>query len=324
MKRREFLLFAAAAAAFPRGGLAQPPRIPLLVVLSGILSSAFQQAIASGLADHGYVPGGNIAVEYLAAPTNAEMQTYAAEAVARQPDVILAVGAPATRAVRDITTAMPIVFTNLVDPVATGLVSNLARPGGNLTGNTILGAPLAAKALAILRELLPKVSRIALFETSAIGPEAAVLRGLLREGANALAIDVVVIDVKNLGEDFAPYFDQARASGAQAIFVAGYLAAGVRSGPALYELSLHGRWPTFATTAGNLDKGGLFSYGVSNEAVIRRSLYHVDQILKGANPATLPVELPATVDLVINLKAARALGITIPPAVLFQATQLIE
>ena len=164
MRRRDFLALSGAAVAWPLAAHAQQSKPPLIVVLSRPLPDAWRQAVIDGLADYGYVPGKNVSLEFIAVPTDADMPAYASQAIARHPDIVLTSGAPPARALQATGTALPIVFTSVVDPVLLGLVPDLVHPGGNMTGNTILGANLAGKALELLRELVPAVTRVAIFK----------------------------------------------------------------------------------------------------------------------------------------------------------------
>ena len=350
MKRRDFIVLAGAAAAFPRVALAQQAaKVPRIAFLHLVTAPEFVQAVLDGLADFGYVEGKNIVVETFVPPTATDAPSLAAKAVASKPDLIVVTSDSFVSAAQAATTTIPIVFGATNDPVTSGFVSNLAHPGGNLTGATSFAAATTAQQFGIFREIIPTLTRVAFFEdVDSPIPTAAILP-VARSASASLGIELIVIRVKE-GEDFAHYLAQATANAVQGIYLPNYsYFTAQNDGKALRALQIKNKLPTTegpasfgANSNGVLlnylallnklptmsvraaDDGGLASYGVTAVVTYRRLGYYVDAILKGAKPGDLPVELGNTFDLVINLKTAKALGITIPPSVDARATRIIE
>ena len=300
------------------------PRIGYLAVGSRTgARAAMVEGLLDGLREHGYEEGRNITFEYRFSDGRDErLPELAAELVALQVDLIVASGSPASFAAAEATRTIPIVMGSLAaDPIATGLIRSLARPGGNVTGMTDMASQLAVKWLELLKELVPGLARVAAFWNPANPSYDAAWREL-GAAASTLAVELVRL-VVSVPADFAGAFDDATRQRAGALvmpadplvlnnvgIVAG-LALGHRL-PATYSLR---QFP---------DAGGLLSYGSNVIDSYRRAAKYVDRILKGANPAELPMEQPTKFDFVLNAKTAQALGLTIPPAVLEQATEVIQ
>ena len=359
MRRRDFIALAGAAAAFPRAAFAQQAaKLPRVAFLDVPRSKAQTDGFFQGLADRGYIDGKNVVIEMFIAPTTADLPAVAAKAVASAPAVIFADGNQAADAAAQATKTIPIVFRTSSDPVGLGLVSNLAHPDGNVTGAAALGSVTAAKELGFLTEMVPGLSRVASFGRSADGPADAVQRADVLAAGKATGVDFIVIDVTNL-DDFRPYFAQAVAARAQAVYFGGgyayqgapvswdvmnALTAGQKQQPTYNAASLSGNnnMPSVSsvlnylallnglpavwglTGAPGLTSGALLQYGESIPGGSRRAAYFVDDIIRGAKPQDLPVELPPEYDFQINLKTAKALGLVVPADVLLVATDIIE
>jgi len=325
MDRRAFLTGTGAMLlAAPLAAEAQPARkvhhVGVLQV--GAPPEPLVEAFREGLRDLGYVEGRDIVLEYRWAEGKLDrLPELAAELVGLRVDVITTLSTPAAIAARHATTTIPIVFTGVGDPVGTGVVSSLAHPGGNVTGLSILATELSGKRLEILREMVPKVSRVAMLWNDT--NPSMVLR--VREAEAAAA--TLGVTLLSLGVHDLIAFDPAFAAivngraGALLTLVDPFTRqhrqrivdfAAQRHLPALYEAREF------------VEAGGLMCYGPSLLVIQRRSAAYVDKILKGAKPADLPVELPTRFELVINLKTAKALGLTIPPSLLGRADEVIE
>jgi putative tryptophan/tyrosine transport system substrate-binding protein len=300
---------------------AQQKNIPRIGYLATVSRSAIRdryEAFHQGLRDHGYSPGTNAILQSRFADGKPErLAELAAELIALKVDVLVTSGPPSTRAARKASTTIPIVMAEDPDPVASGLVSSLARPGGNITGLSTLSPEIGGKRLEILKELLPKLSRIAI-----LGTVKKETRHELENAAKALGIHLEYHEIQD-PKEIEPVFREAIQARAEAILVLenpviisqrGLVidyAAKIRL-PAIYP------WPEF------VDQGGLITYTASRTDLFRRAASYVDKILKGAKPAELPVEQPTKFELVINLKTAKQIGLTIPPEVLARANKLIK
>jgi putative ABC transport system substrate-binding protein len=299
--------------------VAKAPRI-------GILNPAFDphpplEAFRRGLHDLGYVEGHNIVLESRFADGRFErLPELAAELVRLKVDVILAVGVPAVRAAQHATGTIPIVFPVATDPVGQGLVASLAQPGGNSTGVSFQDPEFMGKRLELLRQAVPSVTRVAYLWHAA--PFNARALQETETAARALGVQLLPVEVRE------PYpFDQAFATMAEAhvdalITLPSTVFMNRRT--QIVDLASKTRLPGIFPDRELADAGGLMSYGPSLTASYHRAATYVDKILKGATPADLPVEQPTTFELVINLKTAQALGLTIPPTLLFQATEVIR
>jgi putative tryptophan/tyrosine transport system substrate-binding protein len=276
-----------------------------------------------GLRDLGYVEGQNIVIEYRYAEGRAEqLPDLAAELVRLKVDVIVAGGTAAIRAVQHATRTIPIVMAVAYDPVGEGLVASLARPGGNITGLSWLGAELPEKRLDLLKETVPQLSRIAVLANPA-NPAYEPQMNNLTGAARALGLQLQVMGVRRADELDTAFAVMSRA-GADALIMLedSLLLSGLR-GRAV-DLAAKHRLPAMYGWRRHVDAGGLMSYGPSMRDMQRRAAVYVDKILKGTKPADLPVEQPTKFELVINLKTAKALGLTIPPTLLFQADEVIQ
>ena len=285
-----------------------------------------REAFLQGLRDLGYVEGRNLVIEYRDAEGNAErLPALAAELVALKVDVIVAAtGTPAVLAAKQATKAIPIVFTAAADPVTSGLVASLARPGGNVTGLSNVTPELVGKWLELLTQAVPGVSRVALLWEPGSMPERTD-KDILRAAdvaARALGVRLQVIDVRGPA-DFDKAFSDMTKERAGAVTVMGSTMI-ISERRHLVDLAAKHRLPAVYTWRWFVDAGGLMAYGPDFADMFRRAATYVDKILKGAKPADLPVEQPTKFELVINLKTAKALGLTIPPSLLQRADQVIE
>jgi putative ABC transport system substrate-binding protein len=276
-----------------------------------------------GLRERGYVEGQNIVIEYrFSEGRNDRLPELAAELVNLKVKLILASGSPASFAAKEATRTIPIVMGSLAaNPVETGLIASLARPGGNITGMTEMASELGAKRLQLLTQTVPGLSRVAVFwnpPNPAYGP---VLKEL-EAAAQTMGVAIQRLEVR-VPEDFESALEAATRQRAGALFVPGDPL--VTNRPRMVaDLALKYRLPTITDFRELPEAGGLLSFGPDLVDSYRRAATHVDKILKGANPADLPMEQPTKFDLFVNLKTARALGLTIPQSVLVQATKVIE
>jgi putative ABC transport system substrate-binding protein len=304
-------------------GAANVPRIGFLAVGTREGRAFMIEGFLRRLREHGYVEGQNILIEYrFSEGRNERLPELAPELVAQRVDLIVASGSPASFAARDATRTIPIVMGSLAaDPIQTGLIASLARPGGNITGMTEMAAPLRGKRLELLKEAIPGLARVAVFwnpPNPAYGP---VLRGL-EAAAPLLRLKLQRLEVR-VPEDFEGALKAAIGQRAGALFVLGDPLVTNRP-RVVADLALKYRLPTMTDFRELPESGGLMSFGPDLVDSYRRAATHVDKILKGANPADLPMEQPTKFDFVVNLKTARALGVTVPQSILIQATKIIE
>ena len=280
------------------------------------------EAFRKGLRDLGYVEGQTIAIEFRFAEGREDrLPELAAELVRLKVDVIVANGAVAIRAAKQATTTIPIVMAEVGDPIRTGLVASLARPGGNITGSTILGPELGTKRLQLLKEALPKLRRVA-FLWNPTNPSNRLHFEDIQLGAKALGVALQSVEIRS-PDGFNPAFTAITRERPDALVMTADPLHRLHVGR-IIEFAARSRLPAMYQLRENVEAGGLMSYGASIPDLFRRAATFVDKILKGAKPAELPVEQPTKFELVINLKTAKALGLTIPPALLARADQVIE
>jgi putative ABC transport system substrate-binding protein len=330
MRRRAFVTLAGAsaiAAALPRAAIGQPAqRLPRVVFLGAGVTTTQISSVREGLADHGYVEGRNVVFEVVNAPTIAEIPRFAAQVVASRPDLIVTQGSPTPLALKGLTSTIPIVLGGLQDPVPIGLVSSYARPSGNITGLMQASRDLIPKQIEVIREIVPQLTRLALFALPA-DSNYPFERDQTTEATKSVGIETIVFDAAER-VSLEPLLARAVEQGCQAArFVNVQYFNGIA--PTLAELALKYRLPSIGrethARAGILI--GYFGSGYNGDPTLnsyRRAGYYVDLILKGAKAGDIPVEGPTNFDFVVNLKTAKALGITIPPTVLFQATEVIS
>ena len=324
MKRRAFITLLGGAAAWPLAARAQQrtrlPTIGVLGVSTSFNWSQWTAAFVERLGELGWSDGRNVAIEYRWADGRGERFTeIAAEFVRLNVDVIVTVGS-AVVAAKQVTSTIPIVFAIAVDPVGTGIVASLARPGGNATGLSTQTTELAGKRVELLREVFPGLRTFAIIAN--VGYSGSVLEiAEVQSAARKVGLEVDVLGVQR-AEDIAPAF-KMRKDEAQALYVSPD--ALVNANHAfINRLALEARLPTLHPFRDYLEAGGLMSYGANNVDLFRRTGDFVDKILKGAKTADLPVEQPTKFELVINLKTAKALGLEIPPILLARADEVIE
>ena len=322
MNRRDIVLALAALGAAPRLA-AQAARVPTIGTLSGsAVTDLLVRDFFKGMAELGYEEGKN--VRYLRRHGDGTNQTalqVARELVAAKVDLIWAPGTQVVTAARLATNTLPIVFALVSDPVASGLVQSLARPGTNATGLTILNADTGAKRIQLLDEIFPKLKRVGVLHNPADTASIAQL-SVVSESLHALGKEMLVIEA-SAPKQIAPALARLAAWRPSALVILEN-AFFVANRKTLLEFAAKHRWPTINSSNEWVDAGGVLSYGAAWGDSCRRSAVYVDKILKGAKPADLPVERAAKFELIINLKAAKAMGLSIPGAVRLRADQVIE
>jgi putative ABC transport system substrate-binding protein len=302
--------------------LGKVPRIGYLIATSPSVIAARIEAFHQGLRELGYVEGKNLVIDYRYSEGKLDrLPALAAELVRLKVDVIVTAGPTDTRAAKEATSAIPIVMTWDYDPVGSGFVASLARPGGNITGLSMLAPELSGKQLELLKETIPKLSRVAVLSPSSQPGYAQVLREM-DLAAGALKMKLQYLDVLNL-KDIEAAFHSAGKGRANAVLVLQSPVTGSHR-KQLADLAIKSRLPTIYPRSDFVEDGGLMSYGASFVDLSRRAATYVDKILKGAKPADLPVEQPTKFEFVINLKAAKQIGLTIPPNVLARADRVIK
>ncbi|HJU61363.1 MAG TPA: ABC transporter substrate-binding protein [Candidatus Binatia bacterium] len=304
----------------------QPKKATLLGYLSARSSSSEStriEAFRQVLRELGYVEGKNIIIEYRFAEGKFDrLADLAAELVRLNVEVIVTAGVPPTRAAKQVTTTIPIVMAGGGDPVSTGLVASFARPGGNITGSSDLTVDSITKRLELLKEVVPKASRVAVLLNPA-NPTNPLQLKETQAVASALGITIVPLEIKG-AEDFDQAFVTMKKKRADALVVFSDPMFGFYQ-KQIANLAMKSRLPAIYGNRYYVEAGGLMSYGSTNpDDHYRRAAIYVDKILKGATPAELPVERPMKLDLVINLKAAKQIGLTIPPNVLARADRIIK
>jgi putative ABC transport system substrate-binding protein len=328
MSSSSVALFCLLVTVFLITGLAQAQqstKVSRIGYLSGVSLSAEaarRDIFRQGLREFGYVEGKNIVIEYRNSDgISARLAALAAELVRFKADIIVTGGGPSTRAAKNATSTIPIVMTNDPDPVANGFVASLARPGGNVTGLSTLAPEISGKRLEILREVIPKLSRMAVLGTSTSPAYAPVIREI-ELAAKALKLQLQYQDVLD-SKDIETAFRAATNGRADALLT---LNSGILNSQRaqIVELAVKNRLPAMYSQNEYVEAGGLMFYGVSLLDLSHRAATYVDKILKGAKPADLPVEQPKKFEFIINLKAAKQIGLTIPPNVLVRADRVIR
>ena len=306
----------------PAGAQAMKPLVGFLSANSRLAMSARIEAFQTGLRDLGYMERENLTIEYRFADGRLEqLPALAAELVQLKVHVIVTEGTTATRFARESTAAVPIVMAQDPDPVGTGFVASLARPGGNIMGLSNLCPELSGKRLELLKDAVPRLARVAVLGTAATPGTAQTLKET-QLAASAVGVQLQYLEVAG-PKDIDAAFRAASDGRADAVLVlASPVLLSHRS--QVTALALKSRLPGMYYTMEFVRGGGLMSYGVSALDLFRRAASYVDRILKGAKPADLPIEQPTKFELVINLKTAKALGLTIPPSLLARADQVIE
>jgi putative ABC transport system substrate-binding protein len=324
MKRREFItLLGGAAAVWPLAARAQQAKLPTIGFLGTTTASAWEPwtaAFVQRLRELGWIEGRTVAIEYRWGEARSErFAEVAAEFVRLNVDVIVTAG-NATLAVKQATSVVPIIFALATDPIGSGFVASLARPGGNVTGLSNQQAELAGKRLELLREIVPDLRRLAIMGNVAF-PEAVLEMREVQAIGKTLGLEVATLEIRR-AEDIAPAFEALKGR-AEALYVPADPLVGTNR-VRINTLALGARLPTMYGTKEFVEAGGLMCYGVSFPRQFRRAADYVDKILRGAKPGDIPVEQPTRFDLVINLKTAKALGLTIPESFLLRADEVIE
>jgi putative ABC transport system substrate-binding protein len=326
MRRRELLKFAGTATAWPLVARAQDaskhPRIGFLGNSTPALEAKLVESFREGLRDLGYVEGRNISIEYRWAEGNYELlPSLVAELIALKVEVIVTAGTPASLAVKSASSPVPLVMVAVGNPIGNGLVESLARPGGNATGLTSIAPELEGKRLELIKEVVPAVSRLAVFWN----PANAVMiadEQQVQAAAAALHVPVLSLPVRT-AEELDDAFAKILAEGADAVLV---LADRVflHNRQRIADFVIEHRLPAMNAYRELVEAGALMSFGPSYAVMHRQAATYVVKILKGAKPADLPVQQPAKFEFVVNLKSAGAIGITIPHTVLLRADEVIE
>ena len=304
----------------------QPPKLHRIGFLTNAPFSAVSaghEAFQQGLRELGYMEGKNIIIEWRSSEGNRDHQrVLAAELVRLKVEVIVAPGSGDIRTAKEATATIPIVMIQGGDPAGSGFIVSLARPGGNITGLATLRPELSGKRLELMKEIVPKLSRAALFASSGGGEYAQVLKES-ELAAAALGVKLQSVDVLS-AKDIEPAFRAASDERADAVLVRlpGSILSPHRT--KIIALAVKSRLPAIYERLEEVEAGGLMSYGVNANDLYRRAATYVDKILKGAKPAELPVEQPTKFELVINLKTAKQIGLTIPPGVLARAEKVIR
>jgi len=325
MKRREFItLLGGAAAAWPLVARAQQTKLPIIGLLGGATASAQAQwttAFVQRLRELGWVEGQTVAIEYRWVEGRFERSpAIIADFVRLKVDVIVTHATPNILAAKQVTSVVPIVFPSAGDPVGNKLVTSLARPGGNVTGLSVQSAELAQKVVELLREFLPKHSRLAMMYH--IGnPVTELQTDAVKAAAGGFGLDVAIIEVRR-AEDIAPAIESLKGR-ADALIVPSeplYNTNRIQ----INSWALRAQLPTIYFDRVYVETGGLMSYGPNWPSLWRRAAEVVDKILRGAKPADIPVEQPRTFELIINLKTAKTLGLAVPESFLLRADEVIE
>ena len=302
----------------------QPPKIPRIGYVSGSGDASnpgpYVEALRQGLRDLGYIEGKNFVIEYRGAGGRAgPMNSLVRELVQLNVDVLIVPTYSAIRSAKESTTTIPIIMITQVDPVAAGLVQSLARPGGNITGFATFQRDLSGKRLELLAEVIPGISRIAILRD----PDVAFYYKDYESAARGLKIKLQSLDVRGSNPDLEGSFQAAVKGRANALITVTNNTL-FRNSKRIAELAIKNRLPSMYEGGSWVEAGGLMSYSANDLEVFRRAATYVDKILKGAKPGDLPIEQPKKFELVINLKTANQIGLTIPEPVLYRADKVIK
>jgi len=327
MRRREFITLLGGVAAWPLAASAQQPdrvrRIGVLITLAADdpEGQARVAAFRQGLQQLGWTGGHDVQIETRWATSNIEARKHAAELVALAPDLILATGSPTVAALQQATRSVPIVFVNVADPVGAGFVDGLARPGGNITGFALYEYSMSGKFLELLKEIAPRVTRVAVLRDPAIAAGSGQL-GVIQALAPSFGVELTPIGVREPGEIERGISAIAHGPNGGVIVTGSPLAVIHRE--LIIALAARHRLPAVYFYRFFVREGGLISYGPDSIDPYRRAAGYVDRILKGEKPADLPVQAPTKYELAINLKTARTLGLDVPATLLARADEVID
>jgi putative ABC transport system substrate-binding protein len=325
MITRRKLLVALIIGTLPATGASraqQPRKFFRIGVLVSATVTYRREAFLQGLRELGYVEGKNITIEFRSAEGKFDrLPDLAAELVRLKVDVIVTSSNPAVNALKQATRDIPIVMTVVGDPVGAGFIQSLARPGGNITGMSSVAEELSGKRLELLKEIDPKISRVAVFRNPTIPTHAVLWKGT-QAAATALGIKLILLDFRG-PDEFESLFGAMAKEHAEALIVLPEPIA-LAQRKQIVDLAAKNRLPGMYPFGEFVDVGGLIAYGPSGADLWRRGAIYVDKILKGRKPADLPVEQPTKFEMVINMKTAKALGLTIPQTILVRADRVIE
>jgi ABC-type uncharacterized transport system, periplasmic component len=326
MQRREFLGVLGGAAMWPLAAHAQQPAAKVWRV--GVLSPGLPgqspplEIFRTSLRDLGYVEGRNLIIDWkFSEEHNDPLPALANELVRANVDIIFAINTPAALAAKNATTSIPIVVTRVSDPIRTGLIASLAKPGGNLTGLTTISEELEGKRLELLREALPGLLRVAVLWNEANSGHALNVREMERAGP-PLGLQVYLLGLKR-ADELPAVLQTAIKVQAGALFVIDDLVISSFQ-TRILDFASKNKLPVISQFREFTDAGGLMAYGPGNDEMFRRAAVYIDKILKGGKPSDVPVERPTRFNLIINLKTAKALGLTVPPTLLARADEVIE
>jgi len=321
MKRREFITLVSSAAAWPLTARAQPPKVARIGVLYiGLADSdSLKKELREGLRELGYVEGQNIAFEFRSAEGKLDrLPELASELVRLKVDVILALYVPCALAAKQATRDIPIVIV-AADPIETGIVASLARPGGNVTGVSLMSAVMIGKCVELFRDMLATTRRVALVTSAGDPLFAKLILDQAELAGRITGIEIQPVSVSGPDKDIDRAFEAIARGRADAVVIQGSL-----STKRIADLALEHRLPAASSTRAFVDAGGLMSYGADGPALFRQSARFVHRILQGQQPNDLPIEQPTKFELAINLKTAKAMGLTIPESFLLRADALLE
>jgi putative ABC transport system substrate-binding protein len=327
MRRREFITLLGGAAAWPLAARAQEPiirqyRIGILETIPPGMNTANLTALYRGLREHGYIEGQNLTIEYRSADGRAErFPQFAADLVSRGVDVIVTRGTPAALAAKNAPGNTPVVMAAIGEPLGTGVVAELARPGTKVTGLSAFVNELAGKRVEFLHEMMPNIKRLAWLHNM-LNPIAPPQWDETKKAAQTRGLDAQLLDIRS-GDDLSRAFERATKEHIEGIIVSadGLIQANQQS---IIRLAEDHRLPAIYQSREFVDAGGLVSLGVNYPALYYRAAIYLDKVLKGAKPADLPVEQPTKLEIILNLRTAKALGLEIPPTLLARADEVIE
>jgi putative tryptophan/tyrosine transport system substrate-binding protein len=324
MKRRQFLATAGAGAialAVSPSASAQGRQVRIGLLTPVSPPPAYLAAFRDGLRERGYVEGQSLSIDVRWPSGPFEQNPGVAAQLVHAVDIIVAWSTPALMAARGATSTIPIVAVSISDPVGTGFVASLARPGGNVTGLTAINPDLSAKVVELLREIVPGMKHVGVVFNPANPGSAVQMRGA-EEAARALGLQFEVVAART-PEEFARAFAQLSAHGAQGVLLLADPSL-IEHRARIAELARNTRLPTAFQRRESVEAGGLLAYGANNNDQFRQAAFYVDRILKGAKPGDLPVQQPVKFELVVNLKTAKAIGLDVPPTLLTRADEVIE
>src|SRR5712664_2503997 len=322
MKRREFIGASAALLVLPRRSLAQGTRRRVGFLTTGVVEPTVQKAWLDGLRNHGWIDGRSLIIEYRYAPSQDRLPAFAAELVALSPDVLIAPNPPAAVALKSATASIPIVFVAVSFPERLGLVQSMSHPGGNITGLATFVPGFTGKIIEILREVVPTASKIAVLVNPGSPTHRLIVAEELPQTARNLGVALPIVEATT-AEELDIAFASAAAQHADAIVVFGDPLT-LRHAPRVVALTEKHRLPAIYLSRQFATNSGLIFYGHDINDLFLRAGGYVDKILRGTKPSDLPVEQPTKFELVINLKTAKALGLTVPPSLLVRADEVIE